>query len=659
MPPKEKKRVDKPRTIGPVIEAYDYEDENGVLVFQVTRHHPKTFLQRRPHPVKGWESNLNGVVKELYRLPALLAGIQRGDNVYLVEGEKDVHTLESWGLTATTNAGGAGAWGNNPRYIETLKDATWLYVLPDNDKAGRLWADKVRASLPHARVINLPDLAEKGDVSDWASLGNTAEALIRLAEQAATLPAPTLPASPGAEAVKVEANEPLRYAEAFLKEHSRDGVPTIRRHQEIWRMWTGTHYEVRDQESMKGEVCRFLDRAYYPDSRVGPQVECSPDRKASNRDRDRNEVLFALGSIKGVRVPEGETWLDGVEAPGAGPFLPCTNGLLDLSTRILYPHSPSAFNRYSVNLKYDVDAKASEWLGFLASVWGDAPDCIRLLQEWFGYVLSGDLSLHKIMLLVGPPRSGKSTIAHVLTEMIGECNVASPTLGSLGEPFGLQPLIDKPLATIPEARLDGRADAFAISERLLSISGGDRQSISRKYQTPLQTVLPTRFLLLSNEVPALRETSGALSKRFLILPMTISHLGKEDLGLGSRLLGELPGILNWALDGYALLSGAGAFTTPECALEHAELLADSASPLRPFLREECVTGPNYHVDKSELYGHYRNWAEANGHHPLAKNQLGRQLSALGVKGGKRGAGGKLLVYEGVTLQSKYAQGYAA
>jgi hypothetical protein len=180
MPPKEERKAEKARIIGPVIEAYDYEDENGVLIYQVTRHHPKTFLQRRPHPVNGWEANLNGVVKVLYHLPALLAGIQRGDNVYLVEGEKDVHTLESWGLTATTNAGGAGAWGNNPRYIETLKDATRLYVLPDNDKAGRLWADKVRASLPHARVLWLPDLAEKGDVSDWATQGGTREKLEQL-----------------------------------------------------------------------------------------------------------------------------------------------------------------------------------------------------------------------------------------------------------------------------------------------------------------------------------------------------------------------------------------------------------------------------------------------------------------------------------------------
>jgi putative DNA primase/helicase len=179
MPPKEERKAEKARSIGPVIEAYDYEDENGILVFQVTRHHPKTFLQRRPHPVNGWESNLNGVVKVLYRLPALLAGIQRGDNVYLVEGEKDVHTLESWGLTATTNAGGAQAWGNNPRYIETLKDAK-LYLIPDNDKAGRLWVDKVKATLPHAKVINLPDIAEKGDVSDWASQGGTREKLEQL-----------------------------------------------------------------------------------------------------------------------------------------------------------------------------------------------------------------------------------------------------------------------------------------------------------------------------------------------------------------------------------------------------------------------------------------------------------------------------------------------
>jgi putative DNA primase/helicase len=94
------------------------------------------------------------------------------------------------------------------------------------------------------------------------------------------------------------------------------------------------------------------------------------------------------------------------------------------------------------------------------------------LQEWFGYIISGQTHLHKILLMVGPSRAGKGVVARILRALIGAANTAGPTLNSLGNDFGLAPLLGKSLAIISDARFTGK-NAAVITERLLSISGED------------------------------------------------------------------------------------------------------------------------------------------------------------------------------------------
>lgn len=153
-----------------VVAQYDYHDEAGQLVFQVQRMNPKSFRQRRPDGDGGWKWDLKGVIKPIYRLPQVKEAIAKKRVIFYVEGEKDVHTLESYGLVATTHAGGAAAWAT--RYKQYLQGAD-IIVLPDNDPAGRELADKIKTDIPDALVVDLPGLPPKGDVTDWFTSGGT------------------------------------------------------------------------------------------------------------------------------------------------------------------------------------------------------------------------------------------------------------------------------------------------------------------------------------------------------------------------------------------------------------------------------------------------------------------------------------------------------
>src|SRR5262249_33341349 len=153
---------------------------------------------------------------------------------------------------------------------------------------------------------------------------------------------------------------------------------------------------------------------------------------------------------------------------------------------------------------------------------------VATLQEWFGYCLLPDTSQQKILLLVGPKRSGKGTVARVLRGLVGPENAAGPTLASLGTNFGLQALLGKSVAVVADARLSGRTDAGTVVERLLSISGEDAQVVDRKYLDAVTTTLPVRFVVLTNELPRLSDASGALAGRMVVLRTTESFFGRED-----------------------------------------------------------------------------------------------------------------------------------
>lgn len=154
------------------VKAYDYTDTTGKLLFQVCRYEPKTFKQRIPDGKGGWKYSLNGTVPVLYRLPQ----ITKAQEVLIVEGEKDVESVEALGLAATTSPMGAKKW--RPEYSEYLKSKD-VVLIPDNDTEGREHMTRVGASLKgivkSLKWLELPDLPSKGDISDWISKYKTKE----------------------------------------------------------------------------------------------------------------------------------------------------------------------------------------------------------------------------------------------------------------------------------------------------------------------------------------------------------------------------------------------------------------------------------------------------------------------------------------------------
>jgi putative DNA primase/helicase len=249
---------------------------------------------------------------------------------------------------------------------------------------------------------------------------------------------------------------------------------------------------------------------------------------------------------------------------------------------------------------------------FLAEVWPDDDDAIATLQEIFGLCLTDETRFQKAFMLIGPKRSGKGTIGRVLRGLVGANNFVGPTLNGLTTQFGLQSFIGKKVAVFSDARLDARANASVIAERLLSITGEDAQDIDRKYLRAWSGILGTRIVVLSNELPAFKDESGALASRFVLLRIERSFYGNEDTRLTDRLLAERPGILNWALEGWDRLRDRGYFVQPESARQIVEDLATMSSNIQAFVEERCEVGAEFSVECGKLYFAWCAWNERNG-----------------------------------------------
>ena len=431
--------------------------------------------------------------------------------------------------------------------------------------------------------------------------------------------------------VVLDPTDPITTARHFLSRHYTVGdTLTLRRQQGVLYGWDSAvnAFHEHDEDTVKAELWRFLERARRWTTGKAPSlVPFRPQRSSVEN------VFAGLCAVTNLPAStEAPCWVDSDRGLDPRTLLAFSNGTLDVQTRVLHPKTPSFFTHNAVTFEYDPHPpKPTEFHEFLKSLWTDDQSgaiddkSIATLQEIFGYLLVGATRLQKIFMIIGPKRSGKGTIGRVLRQLLGQRNVCAPSLTSLGRSFGRQVLIDTPVAIISDARLKGR-DTAVVVEELLSISGEDAKTISRKYLPDWSGILKTRFLLLTNELPGIEDASGALASRFIVLALKNSFYGREDPRLFDRLEPELPGILAWALDGWDRLDSRGSFVSPVASADLIRQFEELNSPEGAFLDEYCEVGPKFEEAQRDVFRAWSLWCADNGRdRPGTAQSFGRYL----------------------------------
>lgn len=315
------------------------------------------------------------------------------------------------------------------------------------------------------------------------------------------------------------------------------------------------------------------------------------------------------------------------------------NGLLEYGE--LTPHDPRLFKTDLLPFDFDAGARAPMWLTFLDQVFDGDRESIELLQEWMGLVLTQDVSMDKMLWLIGPSRSGKSTIMGIMNAIVGEANTTPIDLQELKAGFSMIDLVGKNLAVVSDARSGSKSDIQeAVVGKLLAVSGGDAVRIDRKNKTAWTGRLKCKFVIVANKPLALADSASALAARTLMLVTKQSFIDREDTDLEEKLRTELPGIFNWAKAGLDRLRLRGKFVQPASSQEmirQAEALAD---PIKSFVSERCelvdmpMIGKQVNLVKSrdvlwvyktKLYRNYVDWCAEVGQHPRSMAIFFRDL----------------------------------
>jgi putative DNA primase/helicase len=633
---------------------FPYRDASGAVV--LNRVKPERPQERNGKPIKYLSPS--GSIVRAYFPPGTHLSIANGTTeIVITEGEKKALAGCQAGF-CVVGLPGVDCWhrSKSTALLPELEGIEWggrtAFIIFDSDTANncRVRENVVRLAAALERhkaivkVVWLPAGPDGGKVGlDDFLLAHGAAELRRLMDQAEPpdSPAPSLLKSPAAEA------DPADVAGSIIDGSKHDGVPRLLHWRESWWWWSHGRYVKKLDSEVRAQVVNHCVRDYF-------QVK---GRHVS----DVMEHLRAKSILDSSMAPP--TWLSTKTAPfDASECLPMRDRIVHLPS-LIDGHelwdvaaTPALLTVTACDFNLDREApRPDAWLAFLNSLWGSDHQSIETLQEIFGYLLTADTRQQKIFSLIGPRRSGKGTIARVIRKLVGEGNVAGPTLSSLATNFGLATLLGKSVAIVSDARLSGRPDKAVVVERLLAISGEDKLTIDRKHKEAVDCTLPTRFVLLSNELPRLDDASATIISRFILLQTTRSFYGCEDHGLDDKLFAELPGILLWSIQGWQRLRARGRFMQPDSALQAIAELNDLASPVTAFVRDCCVVGPTEAVVIGDLYAAWQRWCREQGRESFTTSRqiFGRDLRAAlpGIESHQpRDGGSRSRAYQGIALR---------
>lgn len=333
-----------------------------------------------------------------------------------------------------------------------------------------------------------------------------------------------------------------------------------------------------------------------------------------------------------------------------------TNGVLDLETEKLSPHSPDYALKNVRPYPYDPKAKAPVFLKFLDDITQGNKVYADTLLEFGGYALSGaPCAYEKALMLVGEGSNGKSTFIDVLKAVAGPKSYSALPIKEISEREARSAL-DSSLFNITEETPSKMWDGETFKNL---VTGGEVTS-RKLYHDSYTFRNRAKLILLCNKLPEVSDFSEGFFRRCLIVPFN-AHFSKKagnaDLFIGKKLEAELPGILNLFLEGWKRLKARGMFTK-QFEVEDKEVseYKENVNHVLYWKNEKLRIDPEAFISNDDLYRGYRAFCDEAGFDKryLAKNaffkELSRLMPDLGKSSFKKIEGKSARGYKGITLE---------
>lgn len=569
--------------------------------------------------------------------------------ILVVEGATDVLAATDLGFVSI---GRPSAMGGLKILRQMPLTGRTVWIIGENDAgAGKEGMDKTFYALRDnvRTLVRVTPPATVKDLRAWVGQGLTREELIAYVEQHG---------KKGDDADPNIFDDDTAYpiAERFLgAEYTTDDISTLRKHKGQWLSWTGGCYANLEEDPLRGSVYRYLvGKQYIKSSVTGPAL--APYKPSTSKVRDILDALNAWCPVD----KDPPVWLrDGGTEPRN--LIAFRNGLLNVEEYVkgnivMHDPTPAYFSMCVIPYDFDPDKTSELWLPTLAEFFDGDEEVVQHLQEWFGYQLTADMSMERMMLFTGRTRSGKGTVLEAMAGMLGPQQCVPTSFQSLATEFGRVPLVGKLAAILGDAKTPRARDADVALEVILQIIGRDPIQIRPLYHQGYGAYLSTRFTVAMNGLPTFTDHARALAARTNIINFPNSYEGREDATIKTRLKKDAEDgkLIGWALEGLKCLRRRGRFERPQASLSSFRDMVSITSPTSTFVNDCCqVSDKSKAINVLMIYEAYQHWCGENGKKAGGKEMFIRNLLAECPSVTKNEVvtdGRKEYTCEGLTLQ---------
>ena len=331
-------------------------------------------------------------------------------------------------------------------------------------------------------------------------------------------------------------------------------------------------------------------------------------------------------------------------------------GVVDLRTGELRPHRRDDYCIRQTAVTPGGDAPL--WIAFLDRITGGDTELQAFLRRMAGYALTGSVEEHALFFCYGTGRNGKGTFIETISRALRTYAKEAPIetfTASHGDrhPTELAQLRGARLVTSQETE-EGRRWA---ESRIKALTGGDPIT-ARFMRGDFFTFEPEfKLLLAGNHKPSLRSVDVAMRRRLHLIPFTQTIPESErDPKLREKLVEQLPGVLQWMIDGCLEWIEVGGLRPPESVLAATEEYFEEEDTFSEWLREACSPRPGQWESFADLYRSWGAWCETRGDKPGAAKSFTRKLTEAGFERQTSGHG-NVRGFAGIVLKRDSAAAY--